>query len=357
MRRLGVGGFASVWLYRDPELQSQVAVKALADNWAERIDIRERFVEEARILRRADSDHVVRVHDIGETDGRPYFVMTYADRGTVGDLVTSDQPIELGQAVRLIHQAGRGLARLHSQGVIHRDIKPANLLLTSDPDDDGGIRVMVADLGVAKAMLHASGLTQVVGTPSYMAPEQATGGGIDERADVHALGAVAYQLLSGHLIRAGEISALAQATEPPPPSTFGALPPGVDEVILRAVAVDPEQRWSRVTDFTEALRAVTAGANPTLLLPARTEFAARTAGVASPLSPTAFSPSPHVAGPAAPEPGTAGVQSEPGPPPSSTPAPTPRRSTLARALRLVAVFVVIFAVAAGASFTLARTLT
>ena len=82
-----MGGFASVWLYHDDELQSDVAVKALADNWAQRLDIRERFLEEARILRRADSDYVVRVYDLGEADGTPYFVMSYADQVTVANLI------------------------------------------------------------------------------------------------------------------------------------------------------------------------------------------------------------------------------------------------------------------------------
>ena len=90
--RLGVGGFASVWLYHDDELESDVAVKALADNWAQRLDIRDRFLQEARILRRADSDHVVRVYDVGEVDGTPYFVMTYADLGTVADLLAARAP-------------------------------------------------------------------------------------------------------------------------------------------------------------------------------------------------------------------------------------------------------------------------
>ncbi len=87
--RLGVGGFASVWLYHDDELDSDVAVKALADNWAQRLDIRDRFLQEARILRRADSDHVVRVYDVGEVDGTPYFVMTYADQGTLSRTCSS----------------------------------------------------------------------------------------------------------------------------------------------------------------------------------------------------------------------------------------------------------------------------
>ncbi len=146
IRRLGSGGFATVWLYRDEQLDSLVAVKVLADIWSERADIRERFVEEARILRRADSDHVVRVHDIGETDdGIPYFVMTYADQGTVMDLINDGPLPHLDEAVDLVTQAAEGLAVLHAQGIIHRDIKPQNLLLRSD--DQHGRRLLIADLG------------------------------------------------------------------------------------------------------------------------------------------------------------------------------------------------------------------
>ncbi len=98
-----------MWLFRDDELRSDVAVKALADNWAQRIDIRERFLEEARILRAADSDHVVRVYDVGETDDAartPYFVMTYADQGTIADLLQEGRsPLE--RVVQLVAQAGR----------------------------------------------------------------------------------------------------------------------------------------------------------------------------------------------------------------------------------------------------------
>jgi serine/threonine protein kinase len=251
--RIGVGGFATVWLYHDDELDSDVAVKALADNWAQRFDIRERFLEEARILRRADSDHVVRVYDIGEVDGTPYFVMSYADRGSLGGLLESGKPIDVAHAVDIVEQAGVGLSVLHRQGVIHRDIKPANLLLRSTDDD--GVRVLVADLGVAKAMLHASGLTQVVGTPAYMAPEQATGEGIDVRADVHALGAVAYQMLTGRLIRKGGIASLMDAQLPDAPSTISTLPRSMDSVLLRAIHPSREERWPDVGSFTRALRA------------------------------------------------------------------------------------------------------
>ena len=251
MDRIGVGGFATVWLYHDHELESDVAVKALADNWAQRFDIRERFLEEARILRRADSDHVVRVYDLGEVDGTPYFVMSYADRGSLATLLEAGEPLEPSTVAGLVEQAGIGLSVLHRKGVIHRDIKPQNLLLRSD--DDGEAQVLVADLGVAKAMLHASGLTQVVGTPAYMAPEQATGIGVDARADVHALGAVTYQMLTGHQVRKGGLADLMEARMPEPPSTLAPLPMAVDTVLLRAIHPDREERWPDVRSFTRAL--------------------------------------------------------------------------------------------------------
>jgi serine/threonine protein kinase len=253
VERVGAGGFATVWRYRDEELDSDVAVKALADNWAQRTDIRERFLEEARILRRADADHVVRVFGSGETEtGTPYFVMSYADRGTVADLLEQGRP-SVEEALDLVHQAGLGLQVLHRHGIIHRDIKPQNLLLRSRPD--GGTEVLVADLGVAKATAHASGLTQVVGTPAYIAPEQALGQGLDIRADVHALGAVAYVLLTGRLVREDGLAGLLDARLPPAPSTVADVPARLDAPVLRALAIDPAQRWPDVASFLAALDA------------------------------------------------------------------------------------------------------
>jgi len=263
VERIGVGGFASVWRYRDDELQSDVAVKALADNWAQRLDIRDRFLQEARILRRADSDHVVRVYDLGEVEGTPYIVMSYADRGTLADLLDDEHAISVERTLDLVSQAGVGLAVLHSQGVIHRDIKPANLLLRSD---GSGQRLMVADLGVAKAMLHASGLTHVVGTPAYMAPEQATGGGLDERADVFALAAVTYQLLTGRVAHTGSLADLTSLELPPPPSQVADVSTEVDEVVLRGLEPDRGHRWPDVRSFVNALQAVVPSAGRTLLV-------------------------------------------------------------------------------------------
>ncbi|HWU22617.1 MAG TPA: serine/threonine-protein kinase [Nocardioides sp.] len=250
--RIGAGGFATVWLYHDDDLDSPVAVKALADNWAARADVRERFLEEARMLRRADSYHVVRVYDIGEADQTPYFVMSYADRGSLATL-TDAGAISADRAVDLIAQAGIGVHVLHQRGIIHRDLKPQNLLLRSGDDD--AEEVLVADLGVAKAMLHASGLTQVVGTPAYMAPEQAIGLGIDRRADVHALGAVAYQLMTGQIARHGGIADLASPQRPLAPSEIRPELSAYDDVLLRSMERDPELRWPDVPSFVGALQA------------------------------------------------------------------------------------------------------
>ncbi|UAL29204.1 serine/threonine protein kinase [Nocardioides rotundus] len=247
--RLGSGGFASVWLYHDPDLSSDVAVKALADNWTQRADVRDRFVEEARILRRADSEYVVRVHDIGEVGETPYFVMTYADGGSLADLLGSG-PVPPERVVDLVEQAAAGLDALHENGIIHRDVKPQNLLLRSHPD---GERVLVADLGVAKAMANASGLTQLVGTPAYMAPEQAAGLRLDARTDVWSLGAIAFTLLTGHTLRDPE--ALRLGSEPPRPSLLVDLPAGVDTAVAGALADDPEDRYPSAGAFARALRA------------------------------------------------------------------------------------------------------
>ena len=257
VQRLGSGGFATVWLYRDDQLDSLVAVKALADNWTERADVRDRFLEEARILRRADSDHVVRVYDIGETSDRiPYFVMTYADQGTVAELVADGTQHDLAESVDLVTQAAQGLAVLHAHGVVHRDVKPQNLLLRTD---GARRRLLVADLGVAKAVLRASGFTQVVGTPAYMAPEQVhMQVKLDERADVHALGAVAYHLLTGRPARTGDFVSLLTPTLPERPSTYAALPAEVDAVVLRALDPDRDRRWPDVLSFAAALRAAAA---------------------------------------------------------------------------------------------------
>ncbi|MFF5172564.1 serine/threonine-protein kinase [Micromonospora sp. NPDC000089] len=260
-RRLGSGAFATVWLADDEELETPVAIKVLADNWTHQLDVRNRFTEEARILRRAESERLVRVLDVGELpDGRPYLVMTYASGGTLAERLESG-PMPVQQALRIAADLARAVAVLHELGTLHRDLKPSNVFFTGEGAEE---RVLVGDLGLAKALAHGSGFTVVAGSPGYMAPEQAQpGGGLDERADVYALGALAYHLLTGRPPTAPvSVQAVAAAAAEPlarPSRVRPEVPPHVDGVVLRALHVMPARRWPSATAFASALAAAAAG--------------------------------------------------------------------------------------------------
>ncbi|MFR0355427.1 serine/threonine-protein kinase [Streptomyces sediminimaris] len=252
-RRLGTGAFGTVWLAHDDELQAPVAVKVLADNWSHRLDVRERFLSEARMLRRAGSDRIVQVYDIGElSDGRPYFVMEYADGGTLADLL-ADGALPVSEALSLTALAARGAAALHAAGIVHRDIKPSNVLLCASPDDPEGVsRVLLADLGLAKSLAQASGLTQVAGSAGYRPPEQAEpGAGIDARADVYSLGAVGYHLVTGEV--PGEPGKVVRPDRLRPD-----LAPAVRRALMRALAPERGRRWPDAEAFAQELERLAA---------------------------------------------------------------------------------------------------
>ena len=233
-RQLGAGGFATVWLARDPDLDSPVAVKILAENFAAHADIRRRFIDEARLLRRVDSDHLVRVYDVGELpDGRPFFVMTYADCGNLAERISYvPPPWPPHSVIAVVDAVADGLTVLHRHGVVHRDLKPVNVLLRSTPD--GSERVLLGDLGIAKDLQWASGLTMPAGSSGYAAPEQAFySERIGPSTDVHALAVTAAQLLG---------------LQPPwPASPLGA-------VLARATDPEPERRTPTAAAFAAQLR-------------------------------------------------------------------------------------------------------
>ncbi|SDT45283.1 serine/threonine-protein kinase [Microlunatus soli] len=268
-RVLGAGAFATVWKAYDPDLDVPVAVKVLADNWAVNADVRERFLTEARLLRRIQSPRVVRVYDVGvsppggDRPEQPYFVMDFIEGGALTGLVGQ---LPADEAVRLAAEASEAVQVLHEAGIVHRDLKPGNFLIDTR---HAPLHVLVADLGSAKKLADASGYTVTTGSPAYMAPEQADQfGGFDSRADVYALGVVSYELLAGRRpfagLTAGELVRRSRDVRPEPIAARLGLPPQIDQLLAAAMDPDPDGRPADAHTFGTTLRAA---------LPAETDTA------------------------------------------------------------------------------------
>jgi eukaryotic-like serine/threonine-protein kinase len=303
VRRIGAGSFATVWLGNDDDLDVPVAVKVLADNWASNDDARNRFLAEARIMRRIHDRRLVQVYDIGTLDdGRPYFVMDYVDGGSLNDL--RKQGIDPVRALRLCAEACRALDVLHAHGIIHRDVTPGNLLLSRTAN--GETQVLIADLGVAKSMLDAVEATMTAGTPSYMAPEQAVGlTPLDSRADIYSLTAVTYATLTGHppfLVRSiADIVARDPLQTPEPIAGRLRAPSTLDGVMLSGLAADRNHRpptalllAQRLEVIANEMQAATAQ-DPSFFPPpsARMPEFEPAGPYPAPTGPPAFQPSPQ----------------------------------------------------------------
>ncbi|KAB1909225.1 serine/threonine-protein kinase [Micromonospora sp. AMSO31t] len=249
-RLLGAGSFATVWLAHDPVLDGRVAIKVLAENWSHDLRVRERFLDEARLLRRLDHDRLVRVHAVGELpDGRPYAVLAWADGGSLRDRLARGTP-PVADAVTLLDEIAAGVAVLHRHGVVHRDLTPGNILFRSG---SGHERVLIADLGLAKALAAASGLTARAGTPGYMAPEQDDPFAVvDTRADVFGLGRLGLRLLGDATVPA-HVREDRRGGRALPRLRVG-VPPGVAAVLRTATAARPADRYPDAAAFRAALR-------------------------------------------------------------------------------------------------------
>ena len=269
---VGSGAFATVWLALDETLGAEVAIKVLAENWAHDEEVRRRFMEEARILWRADSDHIVRIHNVDELpDGRPYFVMDYADRGTLERRMAgragASRPWAVEEVVELSLAIADGLKVAHALGIVHRDLKPANVMFQSVPAHHGqprDERLVLTDFGIAKSLARSRGTTIATGTPHYMAPEQ-TEGKADERSDVYAAAVIAYELLAGRVpYPYDSLRELLVAHQASPPEPIAALrpdvPAGLAAAIHRGLSMRPDDRWPDATAWAAAIAG--AGAAP-----------------------------------------------------------------------------------------------
>jgi serine/threonine-protein kinase len=254
---LGKGAMGTVYDGFDPLIARQVAIKTVRLPAPDDIEAQEelaRFKREAQAAGRLSHPNIVGVFDYGETPELAYIVMEFVDGTTLKHLTDKKDRFELPEIVRLMTELMAGLQYSHDRGVVHRDIKPANIMLTKKGE------VKIADFGIAR--IESSSMTQagtMLGTPSYMSPEQFMGQTVDARTDLYSSGVLLYQLLTGEKPFEGGLTAIMHKvlnTEPPAPSALSVtIPAAFDAVVKKAMAKRPEDRFASATDFAHAVRA------------------------------------------------------------------------------------------------------
>ena len=254
-RELGRGGMAVVYLARDVKHDRPVALKVMNPEAAVSLGA-ERFQREIKLAASLQHPHVLPVHDSGESAGRLWFTMPFVRGESLRDRLRKDGKLSISDGVRITLEAAQALAHAHKHRIVHRDVKPENILLTEDGS------TLVADFGIARTLdgareqeLTATGA--MVGTPKYMPPEQAAGGG-DARVDQYALAETCFEMLAGTppFNASGFPYATMRRVGDPIPSLRAMrpdVPPGVEQALERALAFDPEARFSSIADFSRAL--------------------------------------------------------------------------------------------------------
>ena len=265
---LGAGGMGEVYRARDTRLGRDVAVKVLPPSLAGDDSARLRFQREAKAISALSHPHICTIHDVGSEAGLEYLVMELIEGESLAGRL-SRGPLPPAQALRIAGEIGAALAAAHRLGIVHRDVKPANVMLTRSGAkllDFGLARLRERDPDVAFSFLKTQAETRpelteagtVLGTLSYMAPEQLEGRPSDARADIFSFGAVVYEMLTGRRAFAGEtraavISSILTATPPPVTSTLPALPVALDRIVATCLAKDPEERWQSAADVGRQL--------------------------------------------------------------------------------------------------------
>jgi WD40 repeat protein len=264
LKLLGQGGMGMVFQAEDPHLQRAVALKVMLPSLAANAAAKERFLREARATAAIEHDHIVTIHQVDEDRGVPYLAMQMLKGMSLEDYLKrakeTKKPLTLGQILKLGREIAKGLAAAHERGLIHRDIKPANVWL----DATAGGRVKILDFGLARPAEADSSITQsgvIVGTPAYMAPEQAQGKPVDGRADLFSLGCVLYRLCSGRMPWKGEnamATLMAIASEEPVgvQELNPDLPLPLADLVMQLLAKDAAGRPRSAKAVAEAIQAI-----------------------------------------------------------------------------------------------------
>jgi tetratricopeptide (TPR) repeat protein len=259
-KQIGQGGMAVVFRARDERLQRQVALKILSPALATDEAFRRRFVRESRSAAAVDDPHIIPVFDAGDADGVLFIAMRYVPGGDVGTLVRQQGPLPVARAAAIVSAVASALDAAHAAGLVHRDVKPANMLVDARPGRPDF--VYLSDFGLTKGAVSSASQTETgpfMGTPPFCAPEQIQGEKVDARTDEYALACAAFMLLSGEPPfprddRNAVLYAQLSASPPRLTSRRPGLPPSVDDVLLRALAKAPDDRYASCGEFAEALR-------------------------------------------------------------------------------------------------------
>jgi len=258
---LGRGGMATVYHGYDPRFEREVAVKVLPSELLHSDpQFKLRFEREAKIIAQLEHSSIVPVYDVGDEDGQPYFVMRYMNGGSLSERIKA-KVMTIEEATKILARVAPGMDEAHSKGIVHRDLKPSNILF------DGKDIPYISDFGIAKLSQAQSGNvtgSAIIGTPAYMAPEQASGEAVDGRSDIYALGIILYEMLTGRQPYEADTPmavAIKHITDPVPHilEANPNLPNEIEAVIQAAMAKNKEERFATAGDLVEALRDISSG--------------------------------------------------------------------------------------------------
>ena len=272
LKLLGQGGMGAVYKARDLELDRMVALKLIRPQLAKNPDILRRFKQELILARQVTHKNVIRIFDLGQSDGVKFITMDFVEGQDLRHLLLEKGKFPPQEAARLMLQICRALEAAHGEGVIHRDLKPHNIML------DGSGRAYVMDFGIARSA-YLPGMTQtgvLVGTPEYMSPEQARGEKLTERSDLFSLGVIFYELLSGESPYPADAPLATlwkrlQEKPKPPIEVNPEIPKILNDIVMKALEMEPENRWASAREMAEQLEiwlGPTAGSSM-ILVPAK----------------------------------------------------------------------------------------